>query len=157
MLFRSEQAKKEGELRSPWGYRHHFYDVYTFKRDRFGTIEYHETGQPKLKMGQDAKRALAFKPQNSAGAFCRDTLLLIGRSQWGPYMSANVSVHDGYTLEVPVELKDQAAEFLVDVLTRPIPEMGGLRIGCEVDWGYNWADASSDNPKGMVTVRKVEV
>jgi DNA polymerase I-like protein with 3'-5' exonuclease and polymerase domains len=152
-----EQAKKEGELRSPWGYRHHFYDVYTFKRDRFGTIEYHDNGQPKLKMGQDAKRALAFKPQNSAGAFCRDTLLLIGRSQWGPYMSANVSVHDGYTLEVPVELKDQAAEFLVDVLTRPIPEMGGLRIGCEVDWGYNWADASSDNPKGMVTVRKVEV
>ncbi len=152
-----EQAKKEGVLQSPWGYRHHFYDVYTFKKDRAGQIEYHENGSPKLKLGQDAKRALAFKPQNAAGAFCRDTLVLIGQSAWGPYMSANVSVHDGYTLEVPEDQKDAAAAFLVEVLTRPIHELGGLRIGCEVDWGYNWADASADNPRGMVTVRKVEV
>jgi DNA polymerase I-like protein with 3'-5' exonuclease and polymerase domains len=152
-----EQAKKEGELRSPWGYRHKFYDVYTFKRDSQGHIEYHEDGKPKMKMGQDAKRALAFKPQNSAGAFCRDTLVLMGQSKWAPYMSANVSVHDGYTLEVPTQLADDAVEYLIDVLTRPIPELGGLRIGCEVDMGKNWADYSSDNPDGMKTLRKVEV
>lgn len=152
-----EQAKKEGVLQSPWGYRHHFYDVYTFKRYTSGDVEYDDLGRPKMKMGQDAKRALAFKPQNSAGAFCRDTLVLMGQSMWGPYMSANVSVHDGYTLEVPEALEDEAATYLAELLTRPIPQLGGLRIGCEVDTGWNWADASAENPRGMTTRRKVDV
>ena len=151
-----EQAKREGVLQSPWGYRHHFYDVYTFKRDAQGIIQYDEDGKPVIKLGNDAKRAIAFIPQNCAGAFCRDTLLLIGQSAWGPYMPANISVHDGYTLEVPEALKDEAAQFLIDTLTRPVLELGELRIGCEVDMGYNWADWSEDNPQGMKTLCKVE-
>lgn len=151
-----EQAKREGVLQSPWGYRHHFYDVYTFKRDAQGVIQYDEAGAPLLKLGNDAKRALAFIPQNCAGAFCRDTLLLLGQSPWGPYMPANVSVHDGYTLEVPEAMAEAAQQFLIDTLTRPVLELGGLRIGCEVDQGYNWADWSEDNPRGMKTLCKVE-
>lgn len=151
-----EQAKREGVLQSPWGYRHHFYDVYTFKRDPKGDIEYTDSGVPIIKLGNDAKRALAFIPQNCAGAFCRDTLLLIGQSPWGPYMPANVSVHDGYTLEVPEAMAEAAQQFLIDTLTRPVLELGGLRIGCEVDAGYNWADWSEDNPRGMKTLCKVE-
>jgi len=65
-------------------------------------------------------------------------------------------VHDGYTLEVPEVLKDAAAQFLIDTLTRPVLELGELRIGCEVDMGYNWADWSEDNPQGMKTLCKVE-
>jgi hypothetical protein len=151
-----EQAKREGVLQSPWGYRHHFYDVYTFKRNAEGVIQYDDEGRPILKLGNDAKRAIAFVPQNCAGAFCRDTLLLLGQSAWGPYLSANVSVHDGYTLEVPEALKEEAAQFLIDTLTRPVLELGGLRIGCEVDMGYNWADWSEDNPQGMKTLCKVD-
>ena len=151
-----EQAKREGVLQSPWGYRHHFYDVYTFKRDATGAIQFTEDGSPIIKLGNDAKRALAFVPQNCAGAFCRDTLLLIGQSSWGRYMPANVSVHDGYTLEVPEAMAADAAQFLIDTLTRPVLELGGLRIGCEVDQGYNWADWSEDNPRGMTTLCKVE-
>jgi len=153
-----EQAKKEGVLQSSWGYRHKFYDVYTFKKyKKTGEIEYDEKGQPKIKLGNDAKRALAFKPQNCAGAFCRDTCLLIGKSKWRQYMPANISVHDGYTLEVPIALKDEAIDFLVETLTRPIPEMSGIRIGCEVDCGFNWSDKSETNPNGMSVVKKVEV
>lgn len=158
-----EQAKKEGELRSPWNYRHKFYDVYTFKKNFYGQLEYFDDGRPKLKLGQDAKRALAFKSQNIGGALCRDTLLLIGQSEWAPYMSANVSVHDSYCLEVPEVLAAAAEAFLVQTLTRPIAELGGLRIGCESDMGYNWADVDPErkifmdgNPLGMKTVRKVE-
>jgi|GEM_PF-4852702 len=151
-----EQAKREGVLQSPWGYRHHFYDVYTFKRDAQGVIQLGDRGEPIVKLGNDAKRALAFIPQNCAGAFCRDTLLLIGQSPWADFMPANVSVHDGYTLEVPEALKDEAAQFLIDTLTRPVLELGGLRIGCEVDMGYNWADWSEDNPRGMQTLCKVD-
>lgn len=152
-----EQAKREGVLQSPWGYRHRFHDVYTFNRDAQGNIRYDEAGKPKLKLGQDAKRALAFIPQNCAGSFCRDTLLLIGASPWAAYMPANVTVHDGYTLEVPEAMASAAADFLVEILTRPVVELGGLRIGCEVDMGYNWGDHADDNPRGMTTIRKVEV
>ena len=152
-----EQAKRECVLQSPWGYRHKFFDVYTFKRDDAGAIQYERDGTPILKLGQDAKRALAFVPQNCAGAFCRDTLLLIGRSAWAPYMPANLSVHDSYCLEVPDALVPAAAQFLVDTLTRPIVELGHLRIGCEVETGRNWASGSPTNPDGMRTIMKVEV
>lgn len=152
-----EQAKREGMLQSPWGYRHHFYDVYTFKRDGQGRITLDEQGVPEIKLGQDAKRALAFIPQNCAGAFCRDSLLRIGESSWGAYMPANVSVHDGYLLEVPEAMADAAEAFLVNVLTRPVPELGGLQIPCETDRGYNWADWSPDNPRGMRPGQKVHV
>lgn len=152
-----EQAKREGVLQSPWGYRHKFYDVYSFKRDERGQIQTDLAGKPLLKLGGDAKRALAFIPQNCAGAFCRDSLLLIGQSEWGRYMPANVSVHDGYTLEVPEDRADEAEEALVAILTRPVVELGGLQIGCEVDRGRNWADWSPENPDGMQTRRKVVV
>ena len=159
-----EQAKKDGVLMSPWGYKHYFYDVYTFKRYKNGEIIYDDEGFASLRLGQDAKRALAFKGQNCAGAFCRDTLRLMGMSEWRVYMPANVSVHDGYTLEVPLDKAEGAQAYLVELLTRPIPQMGNIRIGCEVDMGSNWADADPDckvfvdgNPEGMKTLRKVEV
>lgn len=157
------RAKKEGYLVSPWGYRHYFYDVFTFKKDKKGNIMYDDHNQPMIKLGKDAKRCLAFEPQNCAAAFGRDTLLLIGESKWGQYMSANVFVHDGYTLEVPVDLAAEAEQFLVDILTRPVPELGHVRIGCETEMGYNWADVDpkkkfwdDGNPDGMHVIRKVE-
>lgn len=151
-------AKREGVLQSPWGYRHRFYDVYSFKRNEQGEIEYDADGAPKMKMGQDSKRALAFIPQNCAGSFCRDTLLLIGASKWQEYMPANISVHDSYCLEVPLELEAEATSFLIDTLTRPVLELNNLRIGCEVDRGFNWAAYDEkDNPLGMKVVKKVEV
>lgn len=157
-------AKKNTYLTSPWGYRHYFYDVYTFKRNKEGKIQYNDDGAPMIKLGKDGKRCLAFEPQNCAAAFGRDTLVMIGTSKWGQYMSANVFVHDGYTLEVPIDLKDEAEQFLVDTLTRAVPQLGGLRIGCETEMGYNWADVDPNckfwadgNPTGMKVVRKVEV
>lgn len=158
-----ERAKKEGYLTSPWGYRHYFYDVYTFKKDKKGNLVYDDSGTPVIKLGRDSKRCLASEPQNCAAAFGRDTLLLIGRSPWGQYLSANCFVHDGYTLEVPIHLASEAEQFLVDILTRPVPQLGNVRIGCETEMGYNWADVDSKkkfwddgNPDGMHVIRKVE-
>lgn len=159
-----DRAKREGVLTSPWGYKHHFYDVYTFKRYKNGVIEYDDMGKPKIKLGKDGKRCLAFEPQNSAAGFGRDTLLLIGQSKWAQYMCANCFCHDAYVLEVPIELAMEAEQFLVDTLTRPVPELGGLRIGCESESGYNWGDRddkhkfwADGNPNGMTTIRKVEI
>lgn len=158
------QAKKEGFLVGPWGHRHYFYDVHTFKKNSKGEFMFEDDGRPKLKLGQDAKKALAFRPQNAAAKFGRDTLRLIGNSRWGQWMPANVFVHDGYCLEVPESDKEEAGEFLIQTLTRVVPELGGLRIGCELEYGYNWADVdkakkifTDGNPTGMRTIKKVEV
>jgi hypothetical protein len=159
-----DRAKKEGVLIGPWGHRHHFYDVHTFKKNSRGEFMFDDEGNPKLKFGQDSKKALAFMPQHIAAKFGRNSLRIIGNSKWGRYMPANVFVHDGYTLEVPIADAMEAAEFLIETLCRPVPELNDLRIGCEVDMGYNWADAdpkqkvfTDGNPRGMKTIRKVEV
>ena len=172
-----EQAKKEGSIRGIYGHRASFYDVYTFKRDKDGKIVHDKvTGLPKIKLGSDSKSVLSFPAQNGAGKFGRDSLRLMGQSKWARYMTAACFVHDGYMLEVPdgsdplvgPDLRWEAEQFLVDTLTRPVRELNGLRIPCESDMGYNWADKETNpnkdkwtftdgNPKGMDVYRKMMV
>jgi DNA polymerase I-like protein with 3'-5' exonuclease and polymerase domains len=157
-------AQKQGYIESPWKWRGYFYDVYTYKRDRFGNIEYTETGRPKLKLSKDGKRVVAVLPQHSNAMFARQNMKRIGESEWGQYMPANHFVHDGYTLEVPIAKAEAAEDFLLNLLSRPIPEMGGLRVGAASDIGYNWADTdpkrslwADGNPSGMTASRKVVI
>jgi hypothetical protein len=133
------RAHKEGSLATPFGYRHAYFDV--FKRDQ-------RTGE--VVMGGDGNKAVAFLPQNSAAAFMKDNLLILGKTWLRPYMGPTLTVHDSYTVDVPEDRAEEAVELLVSVLTRPIPEMGGLQIGCEVEIGRDWGS-------GMKTIRKVEV
>jgi hypothetical protein len=161
------KAQKESYLELPgWKHRHYFYDVFTTDG---------KTG--KVKYGKDAKRVCAFFPQGCAAAFMRDNSLLLaygdraaewlgieplglgdGYLHWFP---ANFVVHDGYTLEPPDGREDEAAEVLEKVLTRPIPQLADLRVGCEVDIspvGGNWAPFhEKKNPQGLVTVKTVRV
>lgn len=134
------RAQKEGYLQNPFGIRHYFYDVFTYQVTPSGSVIYGTDGLPKVKLGKDAKRAIAFLPQSSAGCFARQNIVRIGESPMEPYMPANITVHDGYCLVVPKNLVDKAIETLYTVLTRPIPEMGGLTIGCEVEIGDNWGE-----------------
>lgn len=163
-------AQKQCYLQSPFMHRHHFYDVYSYKKDRFGNQEYTESGRPKLKTNKDGKRCVAYLPQHTAGIFMRRNLVKVGQSKWRQYMGANVSVHDSICLDVPEALVSDAVEFLADLLTRPIVEMGGLKIGCEIGVGDNWADAhvhtdkcradgckAIENPNGMRTVKKIVI
>lgn len=134
------RAQKEGYLQNPFGLRHYFYDVYTYQTTGSGSIVYGNDGLPKIKLGKDSKRAIAFLPQSSAGLFARQNIVLLGQSDMEPYMPANVTVHDGYCLCVPYNLVDKAIQTLYTILTRPIPEMGNLTIGCEVEVGKNWGE-----------------
>jgi hypothetical protein len=153
------RAAKQGWLETPWGLRVEFYDVFTYDRDRFtGQVRYTSTGRPKLKLGKDGKAVIAFIPQHSAGMFMRDNLNLLYETELGQYMPANVSVHDGYTLDVPDRLVDTAVETLGRILTRPIPQMGGLKVGCEIEVGGNWAGHHPEkNPQGMQRVQKIVI
>lgn len=134
------RAQKEGYLQNPFGIRHYFYDVFSYETTPSGSLRYGPDGLPKIKLGKDAKRAIAFLPQSSAGCFARQNIVRLGQSPAVEWMPANVTVHDGYTLCVPKKDVDTAIGILYTILTRPIPEMGNLTIGCEVEVGENWGE-----------------
>lgn len=127
-------AKKNGYLDNPWGLRFYFYDVFTYAYDEDYRLIYGEDGLPKVKLGKDGKRVIAVKPQSSAGMFMRDNIYLLGQTKWRSSMPAVVSIHDGYCLRVADNQYaiEEAAETLERILTRPITEMDGLRVGCEI-------------------------
>jgi hypothetical protein len=155
-------AQKSGYVDNPWGLRHYFYDVFTYEHDDDGNLILDEQGNPKVKKGHDHNRAIAFKPQSGNAMFMRDNLILMGESKWREYMPAIVSIHDGYTLDVPEALADEAAKFLEDLLTRPITEMGGLRVGCEIEMsgpnrGYKDGVLDSGNFLDLKMVKVVEI
>jgi len=146
-------AHKQTYLESPWKVRHDFFDVFTYKRDRWGNPEFTATGRPKLKLGKDGKRCVAFNPQHSAGMFARYNCNLFAQTELRPYMPANLTVHDSYCFDVPWQMEDRAREILVEVLTRPIPEMAGLRVGCEVEVGENWGSYNANPKKGRLNLK----
>lgn len=150
------EAHTKTYLETPWGYRHSFYDVFKKKPD--GSIG----------LAKDSKRCVAFRPQNSNAAFQRDNILLMACSPidgpaltdlqemhrnwplyeraiyadetWARYMPTNVTVHDSLCLDCPDEKLESAAQAMLAVFTRPIPQMRGLVIGAEVEQGLNWAE-----------------
>lgn len=126
-------AQKTAYVDNAWGLRHYFYDVFTYQHDDDGNLIMDDEGLPKIKKGKDHNRAIAFKPQSSAAMFMRDNIYLMSQSKWAQYMPAVVSIHDGYTLDVPMEMAKEAADYLTQLLCRPIAELGGLRVGCEVE------------------------
>lgn len=117
-------AHKNGYLVNPWNYRHWFYHVYQKTQD--GTVA-----------GTDANRCVAFLPQSSAGAFMKDNVAILAKTKFFP-LPANGLVHDSYCLNVWPKDVDEAVAVLKSTLTRPIPELGGLTIGCEIKVGPNW-------------------
>lgn len=151
-------AHKQTYLVSPWKVRFEFFDVFTYARSQKGELLYEKSGKPKLKLGKDGKAVVAAFPQHSNGMFARENTVIIGRSEWRQYMPASFQVHDSYKLRVPWHLEDKAAEFLLDTLTRPIPQLGGLRLGAEVESGENWASYDEHkNPGGMRRIAKREI
>jgi len=124
-----ERAHAQCYLDNPFGWRNYFYNVY--RKDT-------RTGRTVL--GEDKNEVVAFDPQSTAGLFGRQNLKLLGASWALPYMPSNGFVHDGYMLDVPDTPTsiDDAANLLEETLTRAIPELGGLRIGCEIEVGDNW-------------------
>lgn len=121
-------AHRQTYLQNPWGYRHYFYQVFDYEAEGV------------LALGPDAKRVVAFLPQSAAAAFMRDSLLLVAASPWAAYAPANISIHDSICLRVPEDQADEAVAFLAQLLTRPIPELNDLQIGCEIKMGPNWAE-----------------
>lgn len=123
-------AHKNSYLENPWKYRHYFYDVFT-KKDGM------------LHLGSDGNRCVSFLPQSSAAAFLKDNILLLSETPFWPLPAIGV-IHDAYILEVPVEEVPYAIETLTEILTRPIPEMQNLSVGCAIKlYRSNWQDSEA--------------
>jgi hypothetical protein len=120
-------AHKHGYLDMPWGLRNQYYQVY--RKENGETV-----------LGEDAKAVIAFKPQSAAGFFMRDSLLAVGQTPWVNYLPANGSIHDSICLDVPEDRADAAVEFLGNLFTRTIPQMGGITVGTEIKVGKDWGN-----------------
>jgi DNA polymerase I-like protein with 3'-5' exonuclease and polymerase domains len=119
-----EQAHKERYLEIPWKYRHYFYDVFHYSNGQWVT-------------GDDAKRAVAFRPQATASAIQTDFLLDIDRTD--PVLRDGLRwiVHDSIICEIPEAVAEDAARRLLKVMQQPHPLLGGLAIGAECKIGPN--------------------
>lgn len=149
------RAAKDTYLVSPWKYRRYFYDVFQYVKDREGNVIIDPlTGKPKIKLGEDSKAVIAQNSQNGAAAFMLDNAPIIAKrvKALGCILPGNFLIHDSYAICVPDDPKtiEAVADVLEEVLTRPIPELNGLRVGCEIKCGKDWGP-------GMKVIRTVKV
>lgn len=123
-----ELAQRQGYLQSPWGFKHHYFSVLRpeTREKADGTTE------RILVDGPDANAAVAFQAQHAGGMIGRESLLLFGQTWLRKHMPSSGFVHDGFKFDVPEGRKSECIELVKKILPRPIHQLGGLRIGCEI-------------------------
>lgn len=116
-------------LESAFGYRHYFYDP-----------GYWSAKENKFVYGSDAKRALAFLPQNTAAAVIKAAIRRIASKPF--YRKAlRWMIHDSLILELPNDsLLGDRIRWVAAQMQQPIPELGNLVIEVEVTVGQNWGE-----------------
>jgi len=167
-----QRAHKYGYLggkEHPFRYRHWFWNVINHKR--LSKSEYlaakrkkqqvieNSSGYWSVQLGEDAKRAIAFFPQSTAGGILKEAMLnlfdpeleetYIGEAYYGktPF---RMPIHDSLVLEVPENKVDFVLERLLKVMLAPVTQQpcpkewgigqeDGLRIGVEAEVGKDWS------------------
>ena len=119
-------AWKEHVLKIPFGYWHYFYAAKQFDKYR-----------GKWGPGEDAKRAVAFRPQATASAIQTEVLLWLRDNHPWIMPFLRLIIHDEIVLEVPDAQVDRVAPVMFEGMTQPWPQLGGLSIGCEGTVGKN--------------------
>lgn len=164
-----DRAHQQGYLGGPgdhpFGYRHWFYNVLTYKPWAAGrkvgpgtqVVKDQKGKLWEVKLGEDSKRCVAFYPQSTCAAIIKEAMLRLFDPEHESYIGdcwygktpLRAQVHDSLLLEVPEELAAWVIERVVREMRRPIPEMPldhlgqpgeFLSIGVEVKQGYNWGE-----------------
>jgi DNA polymerase I-like protein with 3'-5' exonuclease and polymerase domains len=120
-----EQAHKEHMLETPWKQRHYFYDVF-------------HSANGQWSMGDDAKRAVAFRPQASASAIQTDFVIAADQTWMANHL--RWIVHDSIICEVPEEKALAMAIELKCLMEYPVAQLDGISIGAEAKVGPNLRD-----------------
>lgn len=132
-----ERAHRETYLDNVYGYRHYFFDVFSWRNGKWG-------------LGDDAKRCVAFGPQSIASAIQTEDLLtfwkLEGIREW-----LRLIIHDSVVLEVPLADVEWVCAKVYEVMTRPRMEMDDLTIGAEVKYGASLAKADMTTWESRLT------
>lgn len=127
------QAHYGHQLMNPFGYTRAFWNVY-------------QRGKPSRKypegkwgLGSEAWEALAFLPQSTGAAMCRQVILdLFDRAI--PFIHLLVPIHDALFLEIEEAHLAEGVEIVRELMERPWPEMGGLRVFTDTKVGVNWGE-----------------
>jgi uracil-DNA glycosylase len=134
-----EQAHAAKALENSFGLRHRFYNLWTYNPRRRA-----------FEFGDDAKRAVAFRPQSAAAAIQRLVLRALSSRLPDALAWLCLPVHDALIADVPCARVDEYAQVLYEVMTAPVAALGGLVIGAEVTVGQNAAPFDAEeNPGGM--------
>ena len=135
-----QQAHTQRYLENRFGYRHYFYDVFSWNRTRNC-----------YELGTDGKRCVAFKPQSEGSACQTEYTLAIddhtvaepGDTVWQLLNDTLcLLIHDSLVFCIPESTVKPAAQAVADVMNMPLAELGGLRIGVEVKAGQNMKEQS---------------
>ncbi len=133
-----DQAQANKGLENGFGLRHRFYSLFAWNARRSA-----------WEFGDDAKRAVAFRPQSAAAAIQR---IIVQRLLLYLPMALEwlcLLVHDAVIADVPEEHVSLYCRALYRAMTSAIDELGGLTIGAEITVGDNAAPFSEDNFGGM--------
>lgn len=121
---KAHHAKK---LTNPFGYSQHFYRVLVKEEDG-------STG-----LGEEANEVLAFLPQSTGAFVLRRALLELDDLANDDFFPI-IPIHDAIVCYVREDLLVQKASLLKEIMERPVPELGGLRIEVEMKAGRNWSE-----------------
>lgn len=137
----ARQSFLGGNGAHPWGYKHWFWNVYSYRRITPQTAVWRERrGYPWKKIGEvfyaidqgdDAKRSIAFGPQSIAAGVIKEAALELftpgGENYIGDAFHGRTPlraiVHDDLWLEVPDDRLEEVKAKVWRVMTRPVPEL----------------------------------
>jgi hypothetical protein len=176
-----ERAAKDSYLggkEHPFGYMHWFFNVLNYRplngKPKPGR-QYVSFGNRvwEVKLGEDAKRVVAFYPQSTAAGVIAEVMLRLFDPEHESYIGdrfygrtpLRAQIHDALLLEVPLAEFDYVYERVVREMRRPIkqlwcPKEWGvgtpmpedpdgehyLSIGTEAKIGYNWGKYHAEEP-----------
>lgn len=141
----------------PFGYKHWFWSVFTYKKITTGQYyaiinKVRRSGKDeaeaplaiingqyfKVGLGEDGKRAVAFYPQSTTAGKLKEVMLrlfdpasptYIGEAYFGR-TPLRAPIHDSLLLEIPIRTFDLVASIVVNEMQRPLKEMP-----CPEAWG----------------------
>lgn len=117
-------------LQSVWGSRRWFWDVWSWKKNKFD--------QWYKSKGQDAEKALAFLPANNAHGMFRKKLLEASEKEWLHRYELILFPHDAWIFHPPIELADECIENIKSLMEAPVIELANPilcpeGLSCSVD------------------------
>lgn len=128
------KAGRTPYLQSVWGARRWFWDVWAWKKDRYGRWY-------KAK-GQDAEKALAFLPANNAHGMFRLKMLEMAELELLDRYELINFPHDALVFHPPIELAQQCIEDVKTWMEAPVMELAneilcpnGFSCGVDVHMG----------------------